>query len=78
MILRLVTGSYNELERPWPFYGVRLTWFHWTHNLRVYFGFGRSRRGWWRPVFRTMPYTLGRSIELRRTPDPFPERRLMK
>lgn len=72
MRLRWRHGSIFEWERRFPFYGVSLTWFHWTHNLRIYLGVRPSKRWrWlWRPSYWTVPYSLLRSIQLRQQPAP--------
>ena len=54
----------SELDRKSRFYGVRITWFHWTHNLRVYLGLNPERH--WLPVLRSYPYTISDSLAERK------------
>lgn len=68
-------GSYSEYETRKPFFGVRLTMFHWTHNERIYIGLRPNRKrifGFkpWVPCVTAYPYPIGKSLQMRRMPRP--------
>ena len=65
--MRLRFRLHEFVEDLWPmFTGLQITFFHWTHNERVYLGFFGWRFWRWRALLT--PYTLRKSFKLRQQP----------